>query len=233
MEDVDAGVVCHALIHLAVGSEQELLKLILGHLVVFDLSGSAFVVYVVGRISYDQLCLLSVHQKLIGFRLGGVAAKQAVLAEHPKVASFGEDRLPQLSLDIKVVLLNATFYIVTEQVVQFLRIKTSERDVKVSTLQICDHKSQFVRIPFAADFVQGDVERFFFFCVHINDNDINLGNAGIDEHLQALVTADHTSGLFIPYDRLHIAKLLNGAFQLFIFWISGLQILTGIVVSRE
>ena len=139
----------------------------------------------------------------------------------------------KLSLNIKVVLLDSVFYIVTEQIIQLLRLKAGEGDIKVSTLQICNHKSQLVRIPFAADLVQGDVERFFFFRVHIDDNNIDLGNAGIDEHLQALVATDHATGLFIPDDRFHIAKLLDGAFQLFIFWISGLQILTGIVVSRE
>ena len=47
------------------------------------------------------------------------------------------------------------------------------------------------------------------------------------------MAADHATGLFIPDDRLYIAKLLDGALQLFIFRISGLQILTRIVVSRE
>ena len=156
-----------------------------------------------------------------------------MLAEHPEVTSLGEGGLFKLRLHIEVIFLDATLYIVPEQILQLLRIKAGEGDVEVRALQVSDDQSEFFCIPFAADLVQGDVERLFLLGVHVNDHDIHLGDAHVRQHLQALVAADHATGLFIPDDRLHIAKLLDGALQLFIFRISGLQILTRIVVSRE
>lgn len=45
--------------------------------------------------------------------------------------------------------------------------------------------------------------------------------------------ADHATGCLIPDNRLHIAKLLDGAFQFFVFRITGLQILTRVIIRRD
>ena len=156
-----------------------------------------------------------------------------MLAEHPEVTGLGERGLFELRLHIEVVLLDTTLYIVPEQIFQFLRVKAGEGDIEVRALQVGDDQSELFRIPFTADLVQGDVECLFLLGIHVNDHDIHLGDAHVRQHLQALVAADHATGLFIPDNRLHIAKLLDGALQLFIFRISGLQILARIIVSRE
>ena len=47
------------------------------------------------------------------------------------------------------------------------------------------------------------------------------------------MTADHTTGSFVPDDRFDIPELLDGAFQFLIFGITRLQILSRIVFRRQ
>ena len=51
----------------------------------------------------------------------------------------------------------------------------------------------------------------------------------VAENFQTLVTTDHPTGGFIPYNRLDMTELLNGAFQLFIFRITPLEIFSWVV----
>ena len=72
-----------------------------------------------------------------------------------------------------------------------------------------------------------------FYTVDLHHNALHFGDAHVDENLEPLVTADNPAGGFIPDDRLHIPELLNGAFQLFIFRITGLEVLAGVVACRQ
>ena len=68
-----------------------------------------------------------------------------MLAEHPEVTCLGEGGLFKLRLHIEVVLLDATLYIVPEQILQLLRIKAGEGDVEVRALQVGDDQSELFR----------------------------------------------------------------------------------------
>ena len=47
------------------------------------------------------------------------------------------------------------------------------------------------------------------------------------------MTSNHMAGGLIPDDGFYITKLLNGAFQLFIFRITRLEVFAGVVVGRQ
>ena len=74
--------------------------------VVFDFSGAALIVHIVGRVGDDEVCLAAVHEGGVGFFLGTVAADEPMPSQRPEVASLREGRLLQLGIHIKVILLD-------------------------------------------------------------------------------------------------------------------------------
>ena len=169
----------------------------------------------------------------IGFRLRAVPADQAVAAQCPHIARFGDGGLLKFRVHIEIILFNAVLQRILEKCINLGRLKTSEGNIKIRALQISNQQCQLVLVPVTGDFVESNVEGLFFFLIQFHHNAFHFRDAHVNEHLEPLVTADHTPSGLVPDYRLHIAELFNGAFQLFVFHITRLEILAGIVICRE
>ena len=233
MKHIDGSIAGHDGFHIGEGVEQELIEGVICHVVVLDLPGRAFIVHVVRRVRDHEVGLDVAHQGVIGFLFRGISADQTVPTERPDVASLGKGGLFQLLIHIEIIVMHAVLQAVLEKVVDLGRVKTGEGNIKVLTLQVSDQQGQLVLIPIAADLVQGDVERFFLGVVHFNDHTVNLCDAKVDEDLEPLVPTDNTTGRLIPDDRFDITELLDGAFQFFVFLVTGLQVLARVVFGRK
>ena len=233
VEHIDGSIVRHCGVHLRVRIQKEVIKGFVSHVVIFDFACAAFVVDIVRRVGDDQVGFGSTHQKVIGFGLGAVTADQTVATERPDVTGLGHGGLCQFCAYIEIIIFDAVLEGVLKQSIDLGRLKTSKGHIEVSTLQIGNEQSQLILIPITADFIESNIEGFFLFLIHCHHNTVNLGHAHIHQHLQTLMTANHTAGGLIPDDRFHIAELLNGAFQLFIFRITRLEVFSGIVVGRQ
>ena len=80
MEHIDAGVVRHHLFHVGKSRQQELIKIIVGHVVIFDFPGAAFVIDVVRRVGHHQVRPGSSHQQIVSLLIRTVPAVQPVPA---------------------------------------------------------------------------------------------------------------------------------------------------------
>ena len=233
MEHIDGSIAGHDGFHIGKGIEQELIEGVVCHVVVLDLPGRAFIVHVVRRVRDHEVGLDVAHQGVVGFLFRGIATDQTVPTKRPDVTGLGEGGFFQLLIHIEIIVVDAVLQAGLEKVVDLGRIKTGEGNIKVLALQVSDQQGQLVFIPIAADFVQSDVESLLLGLVHFNDHTVNLGDAKVDEDLEPLVAADNTTGRLVPDDRLDIAELLDGAFQFFVFLVTGLQVLAGIVFGRK
>ena len=233
VEHIDGSIIRHRGVHLRVRIQKEVIKGFVSHVVIFDFARAAFVVDIVRRVGDDQVGFGAAHQKVIGFSLGAVTTDQTVATERPDVTGLGHGGLFQFSAYIEIIIFDTVLEGIFEQVIDFGRLKTSKGHIEISALQICNEQSKFILVPITADFVEGDVEGFFFVLIHCHHNAVHFGHAHIHQHLQTLMTANHTAGGLIPDDWFHIAELLNGAFQLFIFRITGLEVFAGVVVGRQ
>ena len=233
MEHIDGSIAGHDSLYIGEGVEQELVEGVVCHIVVLDFTGRTFIIYVVRRVRDHEVGLDVAHQSVVGFLLRGIAADQTVPTERPYVTGLGEGGFFQLLVHIEIIVMNAVLQAVLEKVVDLGGVKTGKGNIKVLALQVSDQQGQLVFIPIAADLVQSDVESLLLGLVHFNDHTVNLGDAKVDEDLEPLMAADNTTGRLVPDDRLDIAELLDGAFQFFVFLVTGLQVLAGIVFGRK
>ena len=219
--------------HLRVRIQKEAIKGIVCHVVVFDFACAAFVVDIVRRVGDDQVGFGAAHQKVIGFSLGAVTADQTVATECPDITGLGHGGLFQFCAYIEIIIFDTVLEGILEQVIDLGRLKTSEGNIEVSALQVSNEQSKFILVPITADFVESDIEGFFLVLIHLHHNAVYFGHAHIHQHLQTLMTANHTAGGLIPDDGFDIAELFNRAFQLFIFRITGFEVFAGVIVGRQ
>ena len=156
--NVDRTVIGQIGVHAAVRGKQEVVEIFVGHVVVHDLPGGFFHIYVIRRIGQYKICPLPIHEPGVDFFAGTVAADNAVLPEAPQVAELGEDRLCQLRLHIEIVLGHVLRVDLVEQGLDLRRIEAGEARVKIGILDILEQIGQQVFIPRAGDLVQRDVE---------------------------------------------------------------------------
>ena len=145
MEHIDGGIVRHDLLHIGKGIEEEVEKLLRCHVVVFDFSGAALVVHIVGRVGNDEVRLAAVHESGVGFLLGTVTADESVPPQRPDVTEFREGRLLQLGIHIKIILFG--FNAIVKELRQLLFVKAGEKRVKICRLQGLDLHTQKFFIP--------------------------------------------------------------------------------------
>ena len=96
MKDIDGAIVRQMVMHLFECRQQELVEFRIAHVVVQDLASGFFHVYIVRRVRKHKVGFHAVHQGIVAFRLGRIAAQNSVFAQHPDVTLFGEARLLQL-----------------------------------------------------------------------------------------------------------------------------------------
>ena len=104
VEHIDGGIVCHDLLHIGKGIEEEVKKLLRCHVVVFDFPGAALIIHIVGWVGNDEIRLATVHKGGAGFLFCTVAADEPMPPQRPDVAGLREGRLLQLGIHIEIVL---------------------------------------------------------------------------------------------------------------------------------
>ena len=80
VKNINGCVVRHHLFHVGKSRQQELIKIIVGHVVIFDFPGAAFVIDVVRRVGHHQVRPGSSHQQIVSLLIRTVPAVQPVPA---------------------------------------------------------------------------------------------------------------------------------------------------------
>ena len=215
VEDVDGGVLRHDFFHVGKGIQQELIELLSGHVVIFDLASCTFIVHVVRRVRHYQVCFLSLHENFVGFRFRGITAHQTVASQCPHITGFRKDRLLQFFVYIKLIIL--CLGAVIKQRRQFLLIKAGEQRIKVHALQCFNFHSQKLFIPSGIHrhaVVSDDVSFLLSLGEVVGKDTGHLPNAFLLGSKDTSVTGNHTI-LPIDNDRIDKAKLPQRGTELF------------------
>ena len=118
---------------------------------------------------------------------------------------------------------------------QFLclrEVKAGKCDIIPAVIQVFEKIGEQSLIPFAADFIQSDIECFFFLLVQVHHHAVDFLVAEVLHDFEPLMPANDRSCSLIPYHWLDIAKLLDAPFELLIFGIAGLEVFPRIIWSR-
>ena len=214
MEHINRGIICHDLFHVDKSIEQELVELIAGHVVVFNLASSAFIIDVVRRISQDQVCFLPLHQYFISLLFGRVPADQAVPAQCPHVTHLSYGRLFQLTIHIKVIIFH--FGIFLEEICQLLFIEASQGQIKSLCLQRFNLNAQQLLVPAGIHrhtVISNDVGFLLSFGQMIRKHARDLFDALFLCRKNTTVAGDHTI-VTVDDDRIDKTKLAQGGPEL-------------------
>ena len=100
----------------------------------------------------------------------------------------------------------------------------------IALIQIVEQIRQGDRLPFANRLVERNVQRLFFLRIFdVNDHAVDLRRAFRRQHFVALMAAHNVARDLVPDNGVHIAELMQAAFDFFIGWIAGLQVFAWIV----
>ena len=83
VEYVDGTVIGEIVMHAGIGRKQELVEVLLGHVVIQDLPCRFLHIYVIRWVRHDDVCLHTIHQLLVGSRIRGVATENGVSSQEP------------------------------------------------------------------------------------------------------------------------------------------------------
>ncbi|MPN03465.1 hypothetical protein SDC9_150695 [bioreactor metagenome] len=183
MKHINGSVLRHRHFGVCKCRKQEVIERNAPHIVVLDFASRSFIIDVVRRVGHHQIGELPVHQSGEGVGFGRIAADQPMAAKRPDITELGNGGLYKFRINIKIIVVDTVLERVLEQVINFSGVEARERHIKVSALQICNEQSQFVLVPFARDFIQGDIERLFLFSVHLDNDAVDLGDPHIEQHL--------------------------------------------------
>ena len=152
-----------------------------------------------------------------------------MLAQQPDIAGLNEG-LHLLRVNIAIVILYVLIVNLTEQIVDFCRVKAGCVHVIAAEFQLIEQIRQGDRLPFADRLIERDVQRLFFLRIFdVNDHAVDFRRAFRRQHLVALMAAHDVSRDLVPDDRIHIAELMQAAPDLFVSRIARLQVFSGIV----
>ncbi|MPM65960.1 hypothetical protein SDC9_112864 [bioreactor metagenome] len=207
VEHIDRRIVCHADFHVLKRSKQELVECAICHIVIFDLSRAAFIIDVVRRVGDYEVCLTAIHEKVEYITLRAVTTDKPMLAELPKVTRFRNRRFFERGVNVKIVVLYTLALRIFEQRIDLRGVETCQRYIEIRKLQIGYQQGELFFVPFAADFIKRDIERFLFLIAHFHDDALDFGHTGVDQHFQTLVSADDVAAGLIPNHRLNIPEL--------------------------
>ena len=215
-------------VHLLERCQQELVEFRVAHVVVHDLAGRFFHVYIVRGIGKHKISLHAIHQGIVALSFRGVTAQNTVPAQHPKVTCLREGRLLQLRFHIEVIFLDVLVVDLVEQRLDLRRLKARLAQVEVGVFDILQQVSQQGIIPRTGDFVECDVQGFLSGLVDVHHRTRHFGIAQCHRNGQALMTADDRH-IGIDHQRISKTELLNGVLDLLVLLVPRLQLLPGIV----
>ena len=231
MENIDGAVIRQMPVHLLERCQQELVEFRIAHVVVQDLASRFFHIHVIRGIGKYQICLGAVHQGIVAFWLGGIAAQNDVLTQMPEVALFGEARLLQLRFHIEIIFLDLFAVDLVEQRLDLRRFKTGLSKIEVGILNVLQKISQQGIIPGTRDLVECDVQGLLPGLVDVHHRARHFGVAQLHRYGQSLVTTDNRH-VGIDHQRICEAELRNGVLNFLVLFIPRLQLFPGIVCSR-
>ena len=217
--------------HAGIGSKQELVEVLVGHVVIQDLPCCLLHVYVIRRVRHNDVCLHTIHQLLVGSRIRGVPAEDDVTSQMPEVSCLGEGRILQFLVHIKVILFDFFRRHLVKELLHLRRLEAGERGVEVARLKIMQKICQKVFVPCTGDLVERNVQGLLSGFIDVDDGAGNLGVAEIHRNSQSLMSSDDRH-IGIHHQRIRKAKLLNGVLDLLVFFIARLQFLSRIVGCR-
>ena len=131
MEYINGCILFHRLLHVYKCSKQELIEILIRHVVVFDLAGRLLDIYIVWRIRQDKICLLSIHQLIVSLRQNGITADDTVLSKQPYIPSLCHGRFCKLRFHIKVILRDLLIMHGIKKLFDLRRFKACDADIKI------------------------------------------------------------------------------------------------------
>ena len=219
--------------HVRKGLEEEAVKIIPLDGVVLDgqpirgLEGDT-----IGGIGQDEVGLLPVHQRGHILGGGGVAAHKAVPAHRPNIAPLHKRGFLQGGGEVEAVIMRGRFREVSKHGSKLLIIKAGWIYICAIGGKFGQQGRQLFIIPFASDFVEGDVQPPFVHIGQFDHADLALRYAQVQQDAEPLVATDHVPRAAIPHDGLHIPEGEDGRLQLLIGRISRFESLPGVVLRR-
>ena len=232
MEYIDGSIRLHVLFHIDEGREEELVELIVRHIVILDFTGCFFHIDVIRRVRQHHVGLLPRHQPFIGFRQRRIAADDTVITENPDISFPGNSRLFQFAVHIEVIFLDFLVVHFREKLLDLWCLEARQVDVEVDALQIDDEVSQELFVPGTCDFVERDVECLdLMLILDMDDDTLDFFIAQVLEDRQTLMSADD-GHVVVDDDGFHIAELLDGLLDFLVFFIAGLQLFPGVIGCR-
>ena len=92
MKYIDGCIRFHVLLHVYKGCKKEVIKILIGHIVILDFPGGLFHIHIVGRICKNHIGPLAFHQDIVTFGKNGIPAQNPVLSKKPHITFSGNTR---------------------------------------------------------------------------------------------------------------------------------------------
>ena len=131
MEYINGSILFHRLLHIYKCSKQELIEILIQHVVIFDLAGRFLDIYIVWRVSQDKICFPSIHQPFVGFRQNGITADDTVLSKQPYISCLCHVWLCKLRFHIEIIFRDLLIMHGIKKLFDLRRFKTRDADIKI------------------------------------------------------------------------------------------------------
>ena len=114
----------------------------------------------------------------------------------------------------------------------FRGLEARQVHIEIDALQIDDEVGQQLFVPGTGNLVERDIEGLDLVLILDMDNHtLDFFIAQVFQHIEPLMPADD-GHVIVDDDGFHIAELLDGVLDFFIFLVAGLQLFSGIIGRR-
>ena len=132
MENINGSILFHRLFHIYKRCKEEIIKILISHIVIFDFSGGLLNIDIVWRIRQNHICFLAIHQNIINLRQCAISATNSVSAKKPHITRFCNRGFGKLLLHIEIILCDVLIMHAVKKLLDFRRIKTCKCNIKVA-----------------------------------------------------------------------------------------------------
>ena len=174
MENINGSILFHRLLHIDKCCEQEFIKILIRHVVIFYLSGCLLNIYIVWRIRQHKVCFPAVHQCIVSLWQNGITADNTVLSEQPHITSLCYGRFCKLRFHVKIIFRDLLIMHGIEKLLYLRWFKTRDTDIKIRILKVLDKVCQKFLIPFTRDLIKGNIECLFLGLVDIDHDTLHF-----------------------------------------------------------
>jgi hypothetical protein len=203
----------------------------------------AVVVHEVGRIGGEQDRPVAIHEPLDVRSTGGIAAQQPVRerrvgAEDDEISRLC-DRWPttrhgQRRLHVELLLGTIVAQQLADQVAGLADGEPRQREIEVGgPHDLVEQLGKLPVVPPALDLVEREVERLLALDREIDDGDLDLGEARVDERPQPLMAAHERARATVPDQRLDEAELIEALAEGLVLGIPRTEVRARVVPRRN